>query len=123
MLLQLRTYAAAGKLKAVGIIFIVLDILAAIALVTMAILEARKVPFPAAKLTSVYFLPAHSNQGDTDLAYDPFLWMVLAPLEVGTLVANLILAFIVYRDRKKDHGQVPKLMTVILRDNICYLSA
>ena len=109
MLLQLRTFAVAGRPKVLGHIFVVLDVLVIMILVAMAVLEAKGVSMNV----TVYF--------PVDFTNDPFVWMTLAPLEFCALVANLALVWRAYFRRKREYGQVPKLMKIVLRDNICYL--
>ena len=60
-----------------------------------------------------------NNGLDLSLAvYDPFVWVGLIPVEAITLVIN---AWLALSQCTKNPGQSPRLMKVILRDNISYL--
>ena len=111
VLLQLRTFAAAGRLKTLAFAFVTTDVLVVMALTLMAIFTKS--------------LPLASRLPTTESthAYNQFLWLALAPLDLVTLVANLRLVWVASRDRRT-YGQsarMPKLMVVVLRDNIVFL--
>ena len=111
-MLQLRTYAAAGRAKILVYTFIILDVGVIASLVTLGVI--RRPP------QSNFGLPYTNNYlGE---AYDPFVWMPLAPLEFITLAINLFLALRTCLAYRKDKIGVSRLMVVILRDNICYLT-
>ena len=63
------------------------------------------------------------NSNDGRFAYDPILWMGLAPLDFITLITNFWLFGNVYWRFKWNVGGVPRLMREMLRDNICYLTS
>ena len=54
--------------------------------------------------------------------YDPYVWMVLVPLDAFTLLVNLCLGLKEYRCSKRGGYRIPKLMVAILRDNFLYLT-
>ena len=115
MLLQLRTHAASKrpKARALACLFITLDILAIIGLIAVGVLNFK----------TRLLLPDYFNGNFGGPAYDPYLWIVLVPIEACTLIANLRLAWITFRYRQEERTTVPRLLVVILRDNICYLGA
>lgn len=53
--------------------------------------------------------------------YDPYVWMTLVPLDAFALLVNLYLGCKEYYHSREGYYSMPKLMTVILRDNIIYL--
>ena len=63
------------------------------------------------------------TNGSNGMAYDPYLWMALVPIEACTLIINLKLIWNTKRSCKKDGGTPPRLLAVMLRDNVLYLSA
>ena len=113
VLLQLRTYAAAGMRKGLRRISTAIDLVALAALVSIGVLTA----------TSTITDPLHvSYANDVDgSSYDPYLWFALTPLDFFTLLVNLYLVYDAHRDRRKEGIRMFKLMTIMLRDNICYL--
>ena len=117
VLLQLRTYATAGSPKALSYTFFGLDVVVVVALAGLAAYDGK---IGRAMYNSDPGVPYEINFHGT--AYDPYLWAPLAPLELFTLSVNVYLAWKAYRTSKQDGIRMPKLMMVILRDNICYLT-
>ena len=113
VLLQLRTYAAAGRSRVLCCIFVLLDISVIVAL---AILRPRRDGVWNID-HGLLGLHGYLESG----TYDPYVWMTLVPLDATTLLANLYLGLKEYRCSKKGEYRMPKLMVIILRDNVLYL--
>ena len=99
--------------KSLRRIFTAIDLVAIAALVSIGVLTA----------TSTIANPLHvpyANDVDGS-SYDPYLWFALTPLDLFTLLVNLYLVYDAHRDRRKEGIHMPKLMAIMLRDNICYL--
>ena len=119
VLLQLRTYAVAGRTKFLAYFFIAADILAVIFLIVLGVQIEMAIRDRKANTSFMYMYFSMGTDGN---AYDPVLWMALAPLDFLTLFTNFWLIGKAYWGRKRKGGQVARLMWVILRDNIFYLT-
>ena len=94
--------------------FVVLDFLVIVTLITMEIASEH---FILRERMAVFY--QRNNGLDLSHAvYDPFVWVGLIPVEAITLVIN---AWLALSQCTKNPGQSPKLMKIVLRDNICYL--
>jgi hypothetical protein len=120
VVLQLRTFAASGKHRAIVYLFIVTDIIIVVILVTMAVItdkDPQVVRTPSAVLLVV------TGQSGGQKAYDSFMWIAIMPLEFVTLVVNAYLTWTTYQLQRADGTVFSQLMKTILRDNFCYLAA
>lgn len=56
-------------------------------------------------------------------AYDPYVWMVLVPIDFVTLFVNVYVIGIAYHRGRKTGSFPSPLLKVVVRDNILYVSA
>ena len=99
--------------RSLAYVFAAFDVLAIIALVSIAILTATSdIGDP---LHVLYANNAHGS------SYDPYLWLALAPLDFFTLVVNLYMIYDALDQHRKEGYRLPKLMVIMLWDNIYYL--
>ena len=92
-----------------------LDFLVIAVLATMVIISEY---FVLKRGISGFYEDGNNGQDPASPVYDPFVWVGLIPVEAITLVIN---AWLALSQCTKNPGQSPRLMKVILRDNISYL--
>ena len=124
VLLQLRTYAAAGTPRSLAWTFVVLDFMVIASLIAMAIWTLKN-PFSGGfedELSRLYRSSSGNPVGFHLGAYDPYVWFGLVPLELLTLLVNVRLGWSAFCQRKEAGHGTPELMKIILRDNILYVT-
>ena len=122
MLLQLRTYATAGRVRFLAYLFIIIDLIASLAALCVHFQEEKDLD-PEGHHEKTNTIYGHFRRTtDNHYAYDPILWMVLAAVDFLALIANVWLVRSAYRDWKWNGGKIHKLMWIVLRDNIFYLT-
>lgn len=108
-----------GRPKVLAIIFISINVLSIATLVAMAVVISCNPLI----LSKVFKYIGVGDKAYPHLAYDPYIWLALVPVEFMTFVINVILAWNSYREWARAATQLPPLKKTILRDNILYLSA
>ena len=96
-----------------------LDFLAVAALIILA-LVTEKGNFQPNTITADYFL------GAGNAAYDPYLWLVIVPLDFVSFLVNVwLLCAMIRRHFRTPLSRLSesKLEKVLIRDNLIYLSA
>ena len=95
--------------------FVVLDFLVIVALITIAIASEHFVLHGG---MAEYYDQDNNGLIFRSKVYDPYVWVGLMPVEAITLATN---AWLALWQCAKTPGHTPKLMKIILRDNISYL--